>query len=62
VAAAWLACHGTDAARGLRTRRGAAALAALIAVALLVSWSRDLPLLADMVRHGGAAHRFTTLR
>ena len=41
------------------TRRGWVAL--LIAVVLLVIWSRELPMLVDMLRTGGVNHRFVQL-
>lgn len=62
VAAAWLATHASAARAELGVRPGRGAAAALLVLALLLCWSRDLPLLTDMVRSGGASHRFTQLR
>ena len=51
----------SPALKGLASERRRTAAAAALLIVLLVSWSRDLPLLADMLTSGGAAHRFLTL-
>ena len=62
IAAAWLATHAVTVRAGLGARPVRRAAAALLLLALLLSWSRDLPLLTDMVRSGGSSHRFLNLR
>ena len=42
-----------------RWRRG---VAVAVAVLLLASWVRDVPLLTDMIANGGASHRYTYIR
>lgn len=61
LSAAWLLTHRAAALARLRERRWAAATAGLVLVVLLGAWSRDVPLLADMVRSGGAHHRIEQL-
>ncbi len=59
VAIAWLVTHPSEAMKRLSGNRFRAAAAALVALFLFISWSRDLPLLKDMVVDGGSHYRFT---
>ena len=59
VAVAWLATHRLgETAKHLVDRLPRAAAAALVVLFLLNSWSRDLPLLVDMVVDHGVHYRF----
>ena len=62
VGAAWLLGHRAAARGALVSRPPRAVAAALLLVVLLASWSRDLPLLTDMVRTGGSSYRFVMIR
>lgn len=59
VAVAWLVTHRGEVMKRLAGNRLRAIVAALVALFLLGSWSRDLPMLKDMVVDGGKNHRFT---
>jgi hypothetical protein len=59
VAAAWLVtCRPGEVARRILGNPARAVAAGLIAIFLLSSWSRDLPLLSDMVVDHGIHYRF----
>ena len=53
-----LVASGTAWRDRLRASPARSVACALVAVGLLLSWARDLPLLADMLSTGGAGHRF----
>jgi 4-amino-4-deoxy-L-arabinose transferase-like glycosyltransferase len=61
VSAAWLLRQPEALPASLRARRGAALLAAAGLALLAASWWNDAPLLWDMLRSGGAGHRFRWL-
>ena len=62
VAAAWLVSCAPAARERLAGDRRRALAAGLVGLALLAAWSRDLPLLSDMVGSEGRSHRFQFLR
>jgi hypothetical protein len=55
---AWLVTQRQVALERVRGDRRAALLCAAVAAWLLVAWTRDLPLLADLMVDGGAAFPF----